>query len=196
MILEGVVTTVAADGAINVAPMGPHVLDGPADGPAPDPLRHFVLKPFRSSQTYRNLKGHGEGVLHVVDDVLLLAQAAVGTPEPFPEVRPAQHVRGFVLADACRYAEFRVTACDDRAERATVQVEVAHVGRLRDFFGFNRARHAVLEAAIYATRLHLLEREFLESEMARLQVIVDKTAGPDEREAMALLTDHMRRAWS
>jgi hypothetical protein len=28
--------------------------------------------------------------------------------------------------------------------------------------------------------------------MARLQVIVDKTAGPDEHEAMALLTDYVR----
>ena len=28
--------------------------------------------------------------------------------------------------------------------------------------------------------------------MARLQVIVDKTAGPDEREAMALLADYMQ----
>ena len=29
-------------------------------------------------------------------------------------------------------------------------------GRLRDFFGFNRAKHAVIEAAILATRLSLL----------------------------------------
>jgi hypothetical protein len=49
--------------------------------------------------------------------------------------------------------------------------------------------------AIYATRLHLLPREQIESEMARLQVIVDKTAGPEEREAMALLSDHLRKAW-
>ena len=45
------------------------------------------------------------------------------------------------------------------------------------------------EAAIYATRLHLLAPEFIDSEMARLQVIVDKTAGPNEQEAMGLLTD-------
>jgi hypothetical protein len=40
--------------------------------------------------------------------------------------------------------------------------------------------------------LHLLSREFIDSEMARLQIIVDKTAGPDEQEAMALLTEHIR----
>jgi hypothetical protein len=50
----------------------------------------------------------------------------------------------------------------------------------------------VLEAAIYATRLHLLPRDFVESELQRLQVIVDKTAGAQEFEAMALLTEHVR----
>ena len=50
----------------------------------------------------------------------------------------------------------------------------------------------MLEAAIYATRVHLLPRAFLDSELARLQIIVDKTAGPHELEAMALLTDYIR----
>jgi len=69
---------------------------------------------------------------------------------------------------------------------------VVHRGTRREFIGFNRARHAVLEAAIYATRLHLLPRSFIDSELARLQVIVDKTAGPQELEAMALLTEYIR----
>jgi hypothetical protein len=69
---------------------------------------------------------------------------------------------------------------------------IVHRGVAREFVGFNRARHAVLEAAIYATRLHLLSREFIESEMARLQVVVDKTAGPDEQEAMSILAEYVR----
>src|SRR3954451_9161666 len=108
MILEGVVTTTAADGGVNVAPMGPRV--------APGPLTTFLLRPFRTAQTYRNLRHHGEGVLHVTDDVLLLARAALGALEP-PPLRPAGHVRGFVLADACRAYEFRVTDWDESGER-------------------------------------------------------------------------------
>jgi hypothetical protein len=73
---------------------------------------------------------------------------------------------------------------------------IVHRGVAREFIGFNRARHAVLEAAIYATRLHLLSREFIESEMARLQVIVDKTAGPNEQQAMAILADYIRSGGS
>jgi hypothetical protein len=58
--------------------------------------------------------------------------------------------------------------------------------------GFNRAKHAVLEAAILATRTHLLPADQIRDEYARLQIIVDKTAGPREREAMALLTAYVR----
>jgi hypothetical protein len=85
-----------------------------------------------------------------------------------------------------------VRSIDSTPPRSRVEMAVVHRGVTREFIGFNRARHAVLEAAIYATRLHLLSREFIDSEMARLQIIVDKTAGPDEQEAMALLTEHIR----
>ena len=60
------------------------------------------------------------------------------------------------LLEACRYYEFRVAELDDREERTTIVAETAAQGRLRDFFGFNRARHAVLEAAILATRTEFL----------------------------------------
>ena len=41
-------------------------------------MARFVLRPFHTSTTYHNLKARGEGVLHVTDDVLLLAQTAIG----------------------------------------------------------------------------------------------------------------------
>jgi hypothetical protein len=50
----------------------------------------------------------------------------------------------------------------------------------------------VLEAAILATRTHLLPAQEIRDELRRLQVIVDKTAGPREHEAMALLTGYVR----
>jgi hypothetical protein len=192
MILEGVVTTVAADGAVNVAPMGP-LVDPPAPG---RDLERFVLRPFRTAQTYANLKAHGEGVLHVTDDVLLLARAAVGRLDALPPLLPAGRVRGWVLRDACRYYEFRVTACDDRTERARFDAEVVHAGRLRDFFGFNRAKHAVVEAAILATRTALLPAEEVAAEYRKLAVLVEKTGGPQEHEAFALLRDYVQQQYA
>lgn len=184
MILEGIVTTISPQGLVNIAPMGPQVT------PA---LERFLLRPFNTAQTYRNLAIHGEGVLHVTDDVLLLARAALGPVEPPPALFPAERVRGFVLQDACRYYEFRVRSIDDRAERVNIDAEVVRVGRLRDFFGFNRAKHAVVEAAILATRTGFLPLADVQAEFRKLAVIVAKTGGEQEQQAFALLQSHVDR---
>ena len=182
MILEGIVTTVSAAGDVNIAPMGPRV---------GETMDRFLLRPFPTSQTYLNLKTHGEGVLHVTDDVLLLAWAAVGPVEPRPELLPAAQVRGYVLKDACRYYEFRVASMDEREERIQIEAEVVHAGRLRDFFGFNRAKHAVVEAAILATRTDFLPPSEIEAEYRKLAVLVEKTGGPREREAFDFLRNYV-----
>ncbi len=189
MILEGLVTTIAADGTLHVAPMGPLVETGPG---ATD-WRRFVLRPFQTAQTYRNLVAHPEGVLHVTDDVLLLARAAVGALDPLPPVVSAQHIRGWVLRDSCRYYEFRIAARDASAERARLEADVVHCGRVRDFFGLNRAMHAVVEAAILATRLFMLPRAEIEAEYRKLAVVVEKTGGAREREAFAFLEEYVRK---
>jgi uncharacterized protein len=183
VILEGIVTTVGPDGALNIAPMGPEV----DPGAGPD-LRRFVLRPFKGSTTYRNLAARGEGVLHVTDDVLLLARAAIGVPvEASTPTRPAETVVGRILVGACRYYEFRVVERDDREERTTLVAESVKAGRLRDFFGLNRAKHAVVEAAILATRTSLLPPREIFDDYRRLAPLVEKTGGPDEREAFRLL---------
>jgi len=49
---------------------------------------------------------------------------------------------------------------------------------------FAAASHAVLEASILVSRAHLLPAAEVRSELARLQVLVDKTGGLREHEAM------------
>ncbi len=183
MIIETIVTTLDANGVVNIAPMGVE-WDG-GDG-AP------VLKPFLETTTYRNVVATGVAVVNLIDDVGLFARAAISNPEH--PVVPAVAVKGVVLRDACSWRELTVRSVDSTPPRSRIETTVTHRGVRREFIGFNRARHAVLEAAIYATRVHLLARDFLESELARLQIIVDKTAGPVEHEAMALLTDYIRSA--
>jgi len=181
MIVESIVTTVAADGAVNCAPMGVEWGDD-----------HIVLKPFLETATYRNVFATRAAVVNVVDDVRIFARAAISNPV-YPTV-PATVVQGVRLADCCSWREVEVRSIDSTPPRSRIDTIVVHRGVEREFIGFNRARHAVLEAAIYATRVHLLPREFIISELERLQVIVDKTAGPQEHEAMALLTAFVREA--
>ena len=179
MIIESIVTTIDAEGRVNCAPMGVEWGDDV-----------IVLKPFLDTATYRNVVATGAAVVNLIDDARVFARAAISNPV-YP-AKPAAVVRGVVLANGCSWRELTVRSIDSSPPRSRIDMTVVHRGVTREFIGFNRARHAVLEAAIYATRLHLLSREFIESEMARLQVIVDKTAGPDEHEAMTLLTDYVR----
>jgi hypothetical protein len=182
MILEGIVTTLDADQKVHIAPMGPAV---------DSQMERLVLKPFRTAQTYRNLKAHSEGVFHITDDVLLLARAALGKLEQLPPLRPAAHVRGFIISDACRFYEFRVRSIDDSDDRSRMEAEVIHFGRLRDFVGFNRAKHAVVEAAILATRTDFLPLGDIEHDFRKLGMIVQKTGGEQEKAAFAFLSDHV-----
>ncbi len=184
-LLEGIVTTLDADGSPHIAPMGP-IVD--AD------FNRLLLRPFRTSATFANLKRTGQGVLHVTDDVELLARAAVGQIEPSPQLVPAHAVEGVILAEACRWYAFRVDSLDDRDDRTRIVARVVDRGRIRDFFGFNRAKHAVVEAAILATRIGLLEAEFIRSEFARLVVLVDKTGGPQEHRAFQFLQQYVNAA--
>jgi hypothetical protein len=181
-LLEGVVTTLNDDRTPHIAPMGP-LVDAA--------FQRLLLRPFRTSTTYRNLKRSGEGVLNVTDDVELIARAAVGRLETEPVLFRANAVQGVILSDACRWYAFRVESLDDRDERTAIVAQVVDHGRLRDFFGFNRAKHAVIEAAILATRLNLLDADHVLAELRRLAVPVEKTGGHQERRAFEFLQRHV-----
>jgi len=171
-LLEGIVTTRNADGSVNISPMGP-IVD--------EQITQFLFRPYRTSTTYQNLKRTSAGVFHVTDDVLLFAQAALGTPQPLPALD------GLKLTAACRWYAFEVQSLDDSQERTEMVATTIDQGHLRDFLGFNRAKHAVLEAAILATRVHLLPAAAIQAELTRLESPVQKTASQQEQEAFDFL---------
>jgi uncharacterized protein len=179
VIIESIVTTLDPAGRVNFAPMGVEWGD-----------EIIVLKPFLETTTFRNVSATRAAVVNLTDDVMLFAQGAISSPQ-FPSF-PAEIVRGVVLEAACSWREIEVASIDDSPPRSRIETRVVHRGARREFLGFNRARHAVLEAAILATRTHLLPPEQIRDDFARLQVIVDKTAGPREQAAMALLTEHVQ----
>lgn len=184
MIVEGLVTTKNADGVVNVSPMGPQV---------DAEMRQLVLRPFCTSATLANLRRKGEGVFHVTDDVELLAETAVGSPRQPPRLTPAPEIDGAILADACRWYAFRVESIDEREERAVLVANVVARGALRDFLGFNRAKHAVVEAAILASRVAILPTADILTKFHDLQPLVDKTGGDTERRAFAMLRQFVER---
>jgi uncharacterized protein len=181
MIVETVTTTINPDGTVNCAAMG---VEWGED--------ELVIKPYRATRTLRNLEARGAAVVNLTDDILLFTQAAL--EDPHPPTRPAEHVEGAVLADACSWREVEVAAIDASGPRARVTARVVGRGTGREFIGFSRACHAVLEASILASRARRLPADELRAELARLEVVLDKTAGPRERAAMDCVLAHVRAA--
>jgi hypothetical protein len=190
MILECIVTTLraaegsGADEALNIAPMGPIISEEDLD------LDFFTLRPYQTATTFANLRQSGVGVLHICDDVELLARAAISCWESLPPTAAAAKINGRVLSQANRWYEFEVDALDDTEPRSTIRCRTVHRGRRSDLIGLNRAKHAVLEAAILMTRLEFLSHEEIGKQLQALQVIVGKTAGASETRAFQLLQDY------
>ena len=179
-LIETVVTTTGSDGVVNCAAMG--VRWGEEE---------LAFWPFDATRTLRNLRLHGEAVVHLTDDVLLFVQAALGHPRP--AMRPATAIAGAVIEEVNAWREVVVTQIDadpDHPNRSRVRARVVAAGTgTRPPLGLCRARHAAVEASILASRLKWLGAEHVQAELARLQELVDKTAGPLERAAM----DYVRR---
>ncbi len=177
-LLETVVTTSDELGVTNVAAMGPRVSDD---------FRWLLLRPFNGSATFRNLRGAKKGVMHITDDVALLVRAALDcSTTRLPDLTRLDNSETYRLTDCCRWYSFEVDAIDSSRDRCEMVCRVIEAGCVRDFIGWNRAQFAVIEAAIIASRWHLMERDEIDQSLQRLSIIVDKTAGPREREAFAL----------
>lgn len=177
-VLEGIVTTRNVDGTANIAPMGP-IVD--------EEFTTLLLRPFKTSTTYQNLLRTNIGVLHVTDDVELFARAALG------QVSDAkfENDESLILQNTCRAYEFEIVSVDNSQERAALVAHVRKRHTRREFSGFNRARHAVIEAAILATRLHLLPVDEVANEFARLETLVNKTGAAAEHRAFDLLKQRL-----
>jgi uncharacterized protein len=176
-LIETVVTTTGADGVVNCAAMG--VRWGEDE---------LVFWPFDATRTLRNLRVHGEAVVHLTDDVLLFVQAALDRPRP--AMRPASAIAGWVIEQASSWREVVVTEIATEAARSRVRARVVASGTgTQPPLGLCRARHAAVEASILASRLRWLGAEHVSAELDRLQELVDKTAGARERAAM----DYVRR---
>ncbi len=181
-LIETVVTTTGRDGAVNCAAMG--VRWGEAE---------VVFWPFDATRTLANLRFRGEAVVHVTDDALLFVEAALGDPRP--AMRPASAIAGSVIEATTSWREVVVTeimpgqAVKARS-RVRARVVATGTGTLAPL-GLCRARHAAVEASIFASRLRWLGGERVWAELDRLQELVDKTAGARERAAMAYVRHYV-----
>ena len=180
MIFETVVTTVAPDGKPHVAPMGVRYRG-----------ERVVLMPFKPSITYDNITATGCAVLNIVTDTRVFAGCVTGRRD-WP-TQPAEKIAGVRLDSALSHVELSLAERIDDVQRPALHMMRVHEVVHSSFAGFNRAQAAVIEGAVLVSRLHMLAPQKVDSEMAYLQIAIDKTAGPQEREAWGWLVDAVQR---
>jgi hypothetical protein len=192
MIRETIVTTTSAAGEVHIAPLG-LIADPVGEGGEGD---GWIIAPFRPSTTLDNLRANPYAVANFTDDALIFAGCLTGNRD-WP-TRPASRVPGRVLDAALAHAELKVARVEEDEQRPCFHCRVVFEANHAPFQGFNRAKAAVIEAAILASRLNMLPREKIERELGYLQIAVEKTAGPREHEAWRLIVekieDHFKHA--
>jgi hypothetical protein len=175
-IYETVVTTVNANGAVHVAPMGVRYRG-----------EHVVLMPFKPSTTLDNIVATGHAVLNLVTDTRLFAGCVTGRKQ-WP-TQPAERIAGVRLDNALGHVELALHEHADEAQRPVLTMARVHEATHAPFIGMNRAQAAVVEGAVLVSRLHMLSADKIDSEMAYLQIAIDKTASAAEHEAWGWLRE-------
>jgi hypothetical protein len=179
MIRESIVTTVDKGGRPHIAPLG-LIADGD----------RWIIAPFRPSATLDNLEQVPFAAVSHTDDVRVFAGCLTGRRD-WP-LRPSETVPAPHLAGALSHWELEVVRRTDDEQRPRFHCKVLRAVNHAPFAGHNRAKLAVIEAAILSSRLHMLPRDKVDSEIAYLNIAISKTAGPEELEAWGWLMDKIQ----
>ncbi|MBB4229408.1 DUF447 domain-containing protein [Rhizobium mongolense] len=177
-IRETIVTTVNATGRVHIAPLGIIAQD---DG--------WVIAPFRPSTTLENLTAVPFAIANYTDDMRIFAGCLTGRREwPLVAVQDCPVSR---LEAALSHSVLQVVSVTQDEIRPRYFCRIVAEATHAPFTGMNRAKAAVLELAILVSRLHMLPKQKVDSEIAYLSIAIEKTAGADERQAWDWLMERV-----
>lgn len=177
-IRETILTTINKAGNVHIAPLG---IIQERDG--------WVIAPFRPSTTLDNLAEVPFAVANYTDDVRIFAGCLTGRKEwltmPIPDCAVPR------IEAALAHSVLTVVNFTDDGIRPRFFCQIISEEMHAPFTGMNRAKAAVLELAILVSRLRMLPRDKIEAEIAYLNISIEKTAGPAEREAWGWLMERV-----
>ena len=183
MIFETIITSVNGQGDVHVTPFGIQMQDGLA-----------VISPYKPSVTLENILTTKHAVINLTDDVRVFAGAL--TRRQAWTLLPAEKIFGYRLANILVHKELKLLKVKEDTFRPQLFLEVLHEVQHQPFQGFNRAQAAVVELAILASRLHIVPKNKVLSELNYLQIAIDKTAGERELQAWQWLTEKIENYYA
>jgi len=153
----------------------------------------IIISPYKPSTTLDNIVATKHAVMNLTDDVRVFAGAL--TNRKFGELAlikttaKTNKIKDFRLSDCLSHVELELVEVRDDAVRPQLVMKKIAEFNHKPFQGFNRAQAAVIELAVLVSRLHMLPREKIQTELQYLQIAIEKTAGQREKQAWALLIE-------
>lgn len=181
MIHEVIVTTQNANGMVHIAPMGIVQLEN----------TERLILPFSPSNTLNNIRQIRMAVINYCDDIRIFAGCLIGKHDWL--LTKAVKIKGKYLTCTLAHEELKLLRIKEDKIRPKLYFKVVHTENHLPFQGFNRAQHAVIEAAILISRLQILPLATIEAQMQFLQIGLNKTAGKKELEAWGWLMDALNQ---
>ena len=183
MIFETIIISIDAAKQPHVTPFGVRFED-----------ESVIIAPYKPSTTLDNILATKFAVMNMTDDVRVFAGALTGHNgwSLLPVRLQANIHAGYRLADCLAHTVLELIEVREDATRPQLVMKALSSENHQSFQGFNRAQAAVVELSILVSRLHMLPKEKVLTEMAYLQIAIDKTAGEREIEAWAWLTDKVK----
>ena len=181
MIFETIITSIDSAGKPHVTPFGIKY-----EG------ENVVVSPYKPSTTLDNILATKCAVMNLTDDVRVFAGAVCKRQNfsPLQNISLQTNIHaGYRLADCLAHVELELLEVHDDATRPQLVMKKVAEFNHKPFAGFNRAQAAVIELAVLVSRLHMLPREKIQSELQYLQIAIDKTAGERELEAWGWLIE-------
>ena len=175
MIFEAIIVTTNAQNEPHIAPFG---------------VRYdkdkVIISPYKPSITLDNILASKTATLNISDDVRIFAGALTGHIKS--DALQANSYAGYRLANSLSHRDLQLIEVIQDAQRPQLIMQKTAEYNHKPFAGFNRAQAAVIELSILVSRLKMLPKEKIISEMHYLQIAIDKTAGANELEAWGWLT--------
>ena len=177
---ETLVTTKNADESIKVSPLGVYVDD-----------KILKLKPFKPSKSLENILRNESGVINYVDDVRIFA-SCITNKEIQINFKKVSKIDCSRIEKAISHTEFIVKDIKDDSQRPTIICKPINEETHKMFYGFNRAKSAIIELCILASRLGIIEDSKIKKEISYLKIAIEKTAGENELEAWNWLIEYIK----
>lgn len=167
MILETLICSLDSNEEINVAPFG---IKKKKD--------LIVISPYLPSRTHENLLNNEYASINYADDIGLFVNCFLNKNKF--KFKKCNLIKGFFLSEALSHQEVKVIDYKKNNLRPSFYCKIVYFKNHAPFLGLNRARHALLEACILASRIKILKKEKILNELNYLSIAVEKTSGKKE----------------